>query len=121
MKLIKLSVSTDGTQAGSTTGDTVVGGGCALFAVDYFPGTIATGATITLTDETGGASFTLLVKASAGTSNVRFFPRVQESQNTDGSDLGTFTLPLVTGKPKIAVASGGDTKTGYVVLHLMEL
>jgi len=41
--------------------------------------------------------------------------------NTDGSDLATYTPPIISGRPKVVIASGGAAKTGYVILHLMEL
>lgn len=121
MRDIKLTVTTNGSGAGNNTGDAVNPG--VLYSVEYQPGTIATGATITITDEVpGGESRTLLVKASAGTSNVTFYPRVLENLNTDGSTItGQYCMPLICGKPKFAVASGGDTKTGSVILHPVDM
>lgn len=120
MKFITLSVTTNASGDGSTTGDGVPGG-ATVYALDYLPGTIATGATVTVTDELNGASFTIWVKASAGTSNIRKFPRVLQVLNTDGSDLATHTPPCIFGKPKVVIAAGGNATTGKVVLHLREL
>lgn len=123
MKTVVLSVTTDTGGDGTTTGDTIhgAGGGAGIWALDYLPGTLDTGATVTVTDETQGASFTIWAKASAGTSNLRIFPRVLETLNSDGSDLATHTNPVFFGKPKVVVSDGGAVKTGKVVLHLMEL
>jgi len=121
MYTVTLAV-TSASGTGSTTATNAVGNGAVLYAVDYFPGSLDTGATITLTDEYGGASFTLLVKATAGTSNTRYFPRVLKNLNTDGSAItGQYEFPPVFGKPKIAVASAGTGTAGSVVLHLMDL
>jgi len=120
MKDIILSVTTNGSGAGTATATDSVQGW--LVAFDYIPGTIDTGAPITITDETNdGASITQYVKASAGTSNVRKYPRVAEQLSSDGSDLGTYTFPLFVGNPKLAVASGGATATGSVKLYFLEL
>lgn len=122
MRDYRISVTTDGSGDGSTTLAAPVTPGVVM-AIDYLPGSIVTGATITITDEVpGGGSLTLLVKASAGTSNVRFYPRVLKNLNTDGSTItGQYDMPLVVGKLKLLVASGGATKTGAVVVHLMDL
>lgn len=120
MKQVRLDFTTD-TSGDATTKGAVVPGGCVVWAVDYVPTTIDTGATVTVTDELLGASFTIWVKASAGTSTIRKYPRVLEQLNTDGSDLSTYTFPAVFGAPKVVIASGGASKTGYVILHLVEL
>jgi hypothetical protein len=92
-----------------------------VYAVDYLPGTTDTGATITITCE-GVITTTVHVKASAGTSNVRFYPRIVVNGNTDGAALtgtsgGDRAQPLLNGQIKIVIASGGDTKTGSAVIH----
>jgi hypothetical protein len=121
MNDVVLSVTTNGSGAGSATTPSPASPSGVVYAIDYLPGTIATGATITVTDETQGASFTLLSKANAGTTNTRYYPRVLQHLNTDGSALTTHTLMAVAGKLKFTVASGGDTLTGKVIIHFMEL
>ena len=121
MKQVRLDFTTDTSGDADITGDTVVGGGGTVFAIDYVPTSIDTGATVTITDEFLGASFTIWVQASAGTSTIREFPRTLEQLNTDGSDLSTHAMPLICGRPKVVIASGGAVKTGYVILHLMEI
>lgn len=92
-----------------------------LYAVEYQPGTTATGATITLTCE-GAGSKPLLTKATAGTSVAWFYPRDLQHAVADGAALtgtagGDRTLPILSGMLKVTVASGGDTKTGKVIFY----
>ena len=121
MNDVVLSVTTAADGSGSTTQVSPVSPTGLLYMIDYLPGTIATGATITVTDETQGASFTLFSLANAGTSNIRRYPRVLQYLNTDGSALTTHTLQGVAGKLKFTVASGGNATTGKVILHFVEL
>jgi len=119
MKTRTMSWTTNGSGAATVTGKSVPGGAL-VEAVTYIPGDTATGATVTVTDEFAGASFTIWVQATAGTSTIREFPRTLEQLNTDGSDLATHTRPVIAGVPKVVIASGGDTKSGSLILHLSE-
>jgi len=120
MKDCTLKVTCNGSGAGSATSTQSFQGW--LVALDYIPGTIDTGATITVTDETNdGASITIYLKASAGTSNVRKYPRTLQQLDTDGSDLTTHTFPLFVGNPKLAVSSGGAGGIGSVKLYFLDL
>ena len=112
-----LKTTTNGSGTATEDYDSSVKGW--LVALDYEPGTFDTGATITISDVTPTATHTIYVKASAGTSNVRKYPRTLEQLDTDGSDLATYTFPLLVGVPRLTVASGGDTKTGAVRLHIL--
>jgi hypothetical protein len=92
-----------------------------LVAIDYLPGNTDTGATVTVTC-VGDITKALLTKASAGTANTRFYPRDLVNGVADGAALtgtsgGDRTQPLLTGKIKVVIASGGDTKTGSVVIY----
>ena len=108
----------------SSGGDATVTGtavAARLYAIEYLPGTIATGATVTVTCE-GDRSKPLLTKASAGTSNLLFYPRdlvhaVADGAALTGSAGGDRVLPLMYGKPKVVVASGGNGGVGQVVLY----
>lgn len=117
-QIFNLTTNTAGA-ATSTKQEAVLG---KLFAVEYLPGTLATGATVTVTSE-GNFSKTLLSKASAGTSNVMFYPRELVNSNTDGAALtgtagGDRTCPLVNGWIKVVIASGGSVATGQVVVYI---
>lgn len=93
-----------------------------LEAIKYVPGNIDTGATVTVTCENGGDSKPLLVKASAGTSTAWFYPRDLVHKAEDGAALtGTAgadrTEPILDGKIKVTIASGGDTKSGSLTVY----
>lgn len=118
MKYRKLDWTTNGSGAATVLGDAIYGEVC---AVDYLPGTTDTGATVTVTSE-GMVTTTLLVKATAGTSNLRFYPRALVHKAEDGAALtgtagGDRCEPLAVGQLKVVIASGGDTKSGSVIVH----
>jgi hypothetical protein len=109
---------TDGSGAATVYGDAIIGEVC---AIDYLPGTTDTGATVTITDE-GTMSHTLLVKATAGTSNVRFYPRELVQKAEDGANMtgtagGDREEPFAAGRLKVVIASGGNAKSGSVVVY----
>ena len=84
-------------------------------ALNYFPGTIATGADLTITIEDSGVA--VLTKADAGTSNVSYYPRAPNTEVADGSAGSAVELiPVVDDRLKVVVAQGGDTKTGEIEL-----
>lgn len=95
-----------------------------LFCIEYRPGTIATGATLTVTCE-GAASKPLLTKANAGTADSWYYPRDLVHAVTDGAALtgtsgGDRELPVMNGTPRVVIASGGATKTGAATLYYLE-
>jgi len=121
-QVIKLG-PTDGSGAfTSAQGAAVLG---RLYAIEYRPGTIDTGATLTVTCE-GDASKPLLTKASAGTSNTWFYPRDLQNAIADGAALtgtagGDRALPVLNGYIKGVLASGGTSVAGgSMVVYYME-
>lgn len=122
MKEVILKLETHAsTGAASTSGTYAVFG--ELYAILYVPGSIDTGATLTVTCEGfQGASKPLLTKASAGTSNVWFYPRDLVNAVADGAALtgtagGDRCEPILAGVPKATITSGANSKTGYCVLY----
>lgn len=92
-----------------------------LYAIEYAPGTIDTGATLTVTCESD-VSKPLLTKATAGTANVFFYPRDLVHAVADGAALtgtsgGDRTEPILDGYIKVTIASGGAVKTGSVTVY----
>jgi hypothetical protein len=86
-----------------------------ILGIRYVPGDIATGATLTVTTETTAQA--VLTKTSAGTANVWFYPRVLGSKNTDGASTTFFDYIWAAKEAlTIVIASGGDTKTGSVLI-----
>lgn len=109
-------------EQGNTTPGKVIFGW--LYAIAYLPGTTDTGATVTVTCE-GMLSTTLLVKASAGTSNTLFYPRAIAHKAEDGAAFagttgGDRTLPLLNGYLKVVIASGGNALSGSLIVYYMD-
>ena len=122
MKTIAIPVTTNGSGAAAVT-DTRWATGT-LYALAYYPGNIDTGATLTVTCE-GRGTKPLLTKASAGTANTWYYPRDLVHAVADGAALtgtagGDRDQPIVDGKIKVTIASGGDTKTGALVAYILE-
>jgi len=88
--------------------------------IDYAPGTIDTGAGLTITGETTGVA--VLTKASAGTSNVSYYPFAAGNKVADGaaSTISEAPVCLYKERLKVVVASGGDTLTGAITLFVDE-
>jgi hypothetical protein len=112
-----ISLTTDGGGNASVIGRAIIG---KLVAIEYRPGTIATGATLTVTCESD-SSKPLLTKAAAGTSNVVFYPRDLVHAVADGSALvgtagGDRTQPIMNGNPKVVISSGGSGGVGSVIV-----
>jgi len=119
MKDVVLKWTTAAGGGATTNGTFAIHG--ELYAIDYLPGDTDTGATVTVTDE-GFMSHTLLVKASAGTANLRFYPRDLVHAAADGAALtgsagGDRACPIIAGTPRVVIASGGNVKSGSVVIH----
>lgn len=122
MKKVYLKVTTAADGTGSATGANWVMG--QLVAIDYLPGTIDTGATVTVTCE-GPLAKALLTKASAGTSNLTFYPRdllhkVEDGAALTGTTGGDRTMPILDGKIKFAVASGGNGGIGAIIAYYQD-
>ena len=94
-----------------------------LYCIKYMPGTIDTGASIIVNCVAGDGSVKpLLTKASAGTSNLWFYPRDLVHAVADGAALtgtsgGDRAEPLLDGQIKIVVASGGNGGVGSVTIY----
>lgn len=85
-----------------------------LESIRYFPGSIDTGADITITGETSQIS--ILTITNAGTSNVVYNPRAKANEVADAAvgSAGTEKIPIVDERIKVVVASGGDAKSGTI-------
>ena len=123
MRKMVFAITTNGTGDATVSGERSTIG--KLYAVEYQPGTIATGATVTITSENGGYSKPLLTKASAGTAATMFYPRELVHAVADGAALtgtsgGDRCEPLLSGVPKVVIASGGATASGKVILYFEE-
>jgi hypothetical protein len=87
-----------------------------LVALFYRPGTLDTGADLTVTAETSGAP--ILTKVNLGTANSFLYPRaLPTNANSLTGPLGTVPserIPLVNERIKVVVAGGGNTLTGSI-------
>ena len=95
-----------------------------LYAIEYRPGTLDTGASVTVTCE-GDASKPLLTKTSAGTSNLWFYPRDLVHGVADGAALtgtagGDRCMPILNGYIKVVIASGGNAVAGGSLIAYYE-
>lgn len=113
---ISTSITTDG------SGDATVYLGSKLrgrvHAIKYEPGTIATGADLTIIGET--TKVPVLVKANAGTSDVWYYPRAIPNKNADGAAFTDVAVDIhvFQERIKVVVAQGGDTKTGKITAYV---
>jgi hypothetical protein len=126
MKERILKLSTGVADGAASTLDTMAILG-KLYAIEYQPGDIATGATLTVTSQGSNlaasvAAKPLLTLANAGTAIVWLYPRDLEHKVSDGVALtgeagGDRTCPIIQGVIKATIASGGNSKVGYVVIY----
>ena len=90
-----------------------------VVAIKYDPGSIATGAGLTITGETTGV--VVLIKASAGTAIVWYYPVAAANKVADGSAAtAEVEVWLYNERLKVVVASGGNSKTGTITLYVDE-
>ena len=90
-----------------------------LVYLKYTPGTLATGADLTITGEDSGIP--ILTKADAGTSAVFFYPRALINAVADGAEATAASefIPLKDERIKVVVASGGNGGVGSIEAILM--
>lgn len=125
MKQILLKLSTGVADGAATTTSTESPIG-KLYAILYIPGTIDTGATLTVTcaDYLEKAK-PLLTKATAGTTDSWYYPRDLVHAVADGAALvgangGDRACPILCGKVTATIASGGNSKVGYCAIYYEE-
>jgi len=85
-----------------------------IHAIKYTPGTLATGAHLTITGETSAVP--ILIKANAGTSVVWFYPRAFPNQNTDGAAEADARedIHVAEERIKVAVKDAVAAQTGTI-------
>lgn len=85
-----------------------------LVALKYTPGTLATGADLTITGETSGIP--ILTITNAGTSNVFYYPRALLNAVADGTASSTSSefIPIKDERIKVVVAQGGNAGAGSI-------
>jgi hypothetical protein len=85
-----------------------------LVLLKYTPGTIATGADLTITGETSGIP--IMTKTDAGTSIVFYYPRALLNAVADGAASTTPSefIPIKDERIKVVVAQGGNGGAGSI-------
>jgi hypothetical protein len=122
-KIILPITSVVATQEATTNAPMAVLG--RLYAIEYRPNNIATGADLTITcigsDDTIKP---LLTVANAGTNNVWFYPRdlqqaVANGADLDGSSGGDRCEPILQGVVRAHVDQAGATtvRTGTIIIY----
>jgi hypothetical protein len=126
MIAVTFNITTDGSEAYTSTTDLGVSGQPAsgaylLHAVQWIDGTLTDGvdAVLSVTDAPGGADTTLLTLTNAN-DDAWYYPQVFVDTNA-GVDTTFYTHQVVAGKLKLAVTSGGASKTGKCVVYLLEV
>lgn len=112
-----INITTDGSGDGTGTAEAAVG---LLYAIQVIDGDLADGFDLVLTAEQESLSIPLWTKTDVNTDQM-IYPRAAQVLNTDGSALSTYAHPVFYGTPKAVVAQGGATKSGAVVLYILEM
>lgn len=89
-----------------------------VHAIKYTPGTLDTGADLTITGETTGVP--ILVQSNAGTSVLWKYPRVLANKNTDGAAAtdAFADIHVLNERIKVVVAQGGNTLAGSIKAYI---
>lgn len=90
-----------------------------LVALKYTPGTLATGADLTITGESSGIPIVTIT--NAGTSVVFYYPRALLNAVADGAagSAGSEFIPIKDERIKVVVAQGGNAGAGSIEAILM--
>jgi hypothetical protein len=119
LRAVKLYGTTDGTDgtAGAlsvTFGHKITG---ELKAVHWIDGDLADGvdAVISIVADDVEADTTLLTLTDANV-DAWYFPKVTADDGTGGAIATEFVDPIVNGKPKLVVSSGGNGKSGGCII-----
>lgn len=90
-----------------------------LIVLKYTPGTLDTGADLTITGETSGIP--VITVTNAGTSNVFYYPRALLNQVADAAaaSSGSELIPIKDERIKVVVAQGGNAGAGSIEAILM--
>lgn len=85
-----------------------------LLVLKYTPGTLDTGADLTVTGETSGIP--ILTASNVGTAVKFYYPRALVNQVADGAAgaSGTEMIPIRDERIKVVVAQGGNVTAGSI-------
>lgn len=113
-KLEPVTITTDSSGAATVYIGTKIRG--TLYALIYKPGTLDTGADLTITTET--TLQPILTKVNLGTGNSFLYPRAKPSIANDATgglnSTPSVPIPIINERIKVVVAQGGNTLTGTI-------
>jgi len=116
---LEVTTETDGTGSKEAT-EAVLG---RLYAVQWIDGDFADGVDAVVSTINHEAAKTLLTLTNANT-DALYYPRdlmhTEAGAALTGTQGGDRALPLLAGRPKLAVTSGGGVKTGGAILFYFE-
>ena len=120
---IRLDVTTDGSGDGSATAERSVLG--LLYAVQWIDGDLADNNTsvLSVTNTDSGVDQTLnTLAAGEGDNDIWYYPRagvhdLSAVALTYDATRTVNEMPVINGKLKLVVASGGATKTGGCIVY----
>ena len=107
-----------GTTAGDGTltvnaSDSILG---ELVAVQWIDGTFADGVDAVISCV--GADLTVTLVTLTNADNDAMYYPLHVAQDNAGANLtGVYAKPILNGKPRLAVTSGGDTRAGGCILY----
>lgn len=119
---IKLDVTTDASGDGTDTASEAVN--AYLEKIHFADGDLADSHTAVLSiTSTPGAVDETIWSTTAGDTNsdVWVYPRINAVDPSNDAISGVYERILVTGKPKLTIDAGGATKTGFAILHFLNV
>lgn len=116
LEQLRLTGTTDGDGAATVDSPEAVLG--ALYAVQWIDGTLADGVDAVLSVVGPDATQTILTLSNAN-DDAMYYPRHAVHDNAGAAIAGLYDLPLINGKPRLAITSGGTTRTGGCVLYFV--
>ena len=90
-----------------------------IVEIKYTPGTIATGADLTITCE--GSGRPVMSKSDAGTSTVFYYPRALLNAVANGAEASNASefIPIKDERIKVVIAQGGNGNSGSIEAIVM--
>lgn len=107
---MKLAVTTDSAGDATATSEVEVVG--KVVAVAWEDGDLVDGVDAVLSVVGVGRPDQTILTLTNANNDAWYYPLIQASSNAGGAITGVYAEPVVMGKLKLVVSSGGDTKSG---------
>lgn len=118
LTLVTLSITT--AADGSATVKSAQAYNGLLYGLKYVPGTLATGADLTIGVTQSEYDATILTITDAGTSEVSWYPRNSTCGATGTSNSDALVYPPVVGHVQVVVAQGGNATSGTLYAYILD-